>query len=153
MTIGKIYFVIGCFLWIYVLLCICIKLAVDFYKQIQIQKERKLIRDFFENPQNSLNCKSSFDVVLKKIQKDLLFIYACECYVSASKTYLPEDQRKIHVYMVEIFEYKISNLNRESTLKKYMISNLAVQCKSTENSSHKSEIRTYQRTKSLRKIK
>lgn len=119
MVIHNFYMVILYVLSGYILLCLNTKLLVDRNRQIQAEKKKKMICDFFlfHSPQKPAKASR----IMKFAQDDLLFAYICDCYIKLSPQYTLHKQKKMSKYMQSLMENRIDSLAKEDVQTRCLI--------------------------------
>ena len=121
MVIHNFYIVVWYLLCTYFLLCICIKVFVDWVKTKMHRKNRMYIQEFFYLHPELIDKKAA-KRILKYSKDDIIFDYICECYFGLKKS---EEFKKINYeidfLMRRIFKQKIQLLAKNDFMVKYLL--------------------------------
>lgn len=123
MIIHEFYIIAWYALWMYFLLCICVKLFADNRKNKSISRNQRYIRKFFLVYIDQMDPKSA-KRILKYSRNDILFDDICECYFAQRDSEVFESVRfEIDGLMIRIFEQKLRSLPEKDLLLRYLLLN------------------------------
>ena len=105
MTIHNFYLVSACTLWLLVLLCLLMRIAVGGMRQsVRSRKEKRIARFFLQDcPPRKFRQRSR--QVLRYSEDDMLMNYICECYAADT-----EKQSRNRKLMVHVLNRRIDRL-------------------------------------------
>ena len=98
MTIHNFYFAAAYGIWIYILLCLTVKLILDHHKRRIYARRERLVRQFFACNSYQQKEERQFVKIRRYVKSSIpLFVCACESYRVAQEAYAPaqhEDMAK-----------------------------------------------------------
>lgn len=120
MIIYNSYILIWYGLWLYLLLCLCIKVFIDCHKRRHyVRKQHHIHKFFFAHPEyvNKRVAKH----ILKYSKDDLLFVYICECYFHLKQSEQSKINYETNILMKRIFKQKLRLAPKDDLLLRKLI--------------------------------